>query len=131
MENRDKYQSLLVIVVGFMVLYFIFQNTYDWYFFQFKGIYFLYFALAVGVLSLLFDSIGELILMGWYKLAEVLGWINTRIILSIIFYVFLTPFAFLQKIFSNPNLLELKNKEGSVFHERNHSYKSEDFENVW
>ncbi|MCP9767457.1 hypothetical protein EGI22_06005 [Lacihabitans sp. LS3-19] len=131
MKNSDKYQSLLVIVVGFLVLYFIFQKNYDWRVFEFKRIYFIYAALGVGVLSLMFDSVGDWILKGWMKIAEVLGFINTRIIMSLVFFVFLTPFALLQKLFSRSNFLSLKDSEDSVFHTRDHQYKPEDFDNIW
>lgn len=131
MKNSDKYQSLLVIVVGFLVLYFIFQKDYDWRIFEFKRIYFIYAALVVGVLSLMFDSVGDLILKGWMKIAEVLGFVNTRIIMSLVFFIFLTPFALLQKLFSRSNFLSLKDTEDSVFHTRDHQYKPEDFDNIW
>jgi Saxitoxin biosynthesis operon protein SxtJ len=131
MKTPNKYQSLLVIVVGFLVLYFIFRRNYDWRFMEFKRDYFLYAAVFIGVLSLMFNSVADLILKGWMKIAEVLGYINTRILMSIIFFVFLTPFAWLQKLFSRKNFLSLKDQEGSVFHVRNHEYVSEDFENIW
>ncbi len=131
MKTPNKYQSLLVIVVGFLVLYFIFRRNYDWGFMVFKRDYFLNAAIIVGILSLMFDVVGDWILAAWMKIAEVLGYINTRILMSIIFFLFLTPFAWLQKIFSRKNFLSLKNKEDSVFHVRNHEYKSEDFENIW
>jgi Saxitoxin biosynthesis operon protein SxtJ len=131
MKTPNKFQSLLVIVVGFLVLYFIFRRNYDWKIFEFKRDYFLYAAVGVGVLSLMFDVIGDLILKGWMKLAEVLGYINTRILMSIIFFLFLTPFAWLQKLFSRKNFLSLKDEGASVFHVRDHEYKPEDFENIW
>jgi hypothetical protein len=34
---------------------------------------------------------------GWMGLAHVLGWINTRILLFVIFYVVLTPIAFVRR----------------------------------
>ncbi len=131
MKTPNKYQSLLVIVVGFLVLYFIFRRNYDWGFMEFKRDYFLYAAVIIGVLSLMFDVVADMILAGWMKIAEVLGYINTRILMSIIFFVFLTPFAWLQKLFSRKNFLSLKNQGDSVFHVRNHEYKPEDFDNIW
>jgi hypothetical protein len=131
MKNVNKYQSILVIVVGFLVLYFIFRRDYDWRFMIFKREYFIYAAVLVGVLSLMFESVADIILKGWMKIAEVLGFINTRILLSLIFFVFLTPFALLQKLFARSNFLSLKDNTDSVFHERNHQYEPADFENIW
>lgn len=131
MKIADRYQSLLVIVVGFLVLYFIFQKNYDWYFFEFKRNYFLYAAVAIGVSSLMFDSVADIILKGWMKIAEVLGFINTRILMSLVFFIFLTPFALLQRVLSRKNFLSLKDSDTTVFHTRDHEYKPEDFDNIW
>ena len=38
----------------------------------------------------------------WMRFAEVLGWINTRIILGLIFYVFFVPFGFVMRLFNDP-----------------------------
>lgn len=132
-SNQDKSKSLLVIVVGFLVLYSLFnyfgKEVILWG--HFKTIWFLYISLGVGVLSLISETFGDLILKGWFKIAMVLGWINTRIILGLVFFVFLTPFAWLQKLFVRKNFLSLKDKESTVYHTRNHQYKPEDFDNIW
>lgn len=120
MKDHEKYKSLLVIVIGFLVLYY-------W----LKIDYFLYGSLIVGLGSLIVPSLGDLILKGWFKIAEILGWINTRILLSLIFFVFLTPFAWLQKLLARSNFLSLKNTENSVFHKRDHQYMPSDFDNIW
>jgi hypothetical protein len=131
MKIADRFQSLLVIVVGFLVLYFIFQRNYDWYFFEFKRSYFLYAAVGIGVSSLMFDAVADLILKGWMKIAEVLGFINTRILMTLVFFIFLTPFALLQRFLSRKNYLSLKDSEKTVFHTRDHQYQPEDFDNIW
>jgi hypothetical protein len=131
MKNPNKYQSILVIVVGFLVLYYIFNRDYDWGFMTFKRQYFLNVAITVGVLSLMFEFLADAILKGWMKVGEVLGFINTRILLSLIFFVFLFPFAILQRLFSKGDNLQLKNKQASVFEARDHEYKPEDFDNIW
>ncbi len=40
----------------------------------------------------------------WMKLAEKLGWFNTRVLLGIIFFLVITPFAFVMKIFGKKPL---------------------------
>lgn len=131
MKIADRFQSLLVIVVGFLVLYFIFRGNYNWYFFEFKRDFFLYAAVGIGVSSLMFDFVADAILSAWMKIAEVLGFINTRILMSLVFFIFLTPFALLQKLLSKTNFLSLKDTEKSVFHTRDHQYVPEDFDNIW
>lgn len=126
LSKEEKTKSLLVMVVGFLVLYFVAGYFWD------KEIKtFLYISGGIGVLSLISETIANLILKVWFKLATVLGWINTRIILGLVFFVFLTPFALLQKLFVRKNYLSLKDSENTVFHTRNHQYKPEDFDNIW
>lgn len=133
LNKHDKNKSLLVIVVGFLVLFSIFffakRETIFWD--SFKTVWFLYISLGVGILSLMSSKIGDFILKIWFKIALALGFVNTRIILGLVFFVFLTPFALLQRVFSRKNYLNLKDTEDTVFHTRNHKYTPEDLENIW
>ncbi len=40
----------------------------------------------------------KLIYRGWMKFALVLGWVNTRIILSLVYFIVMTPLAFIFKL---------------------------------
>jgi hypothetical protein len=122
MSESEKAKAQLVIVTGLVVLYFIFKSRYP---------YFLIAAAAVGVLSIAIPVVGDLIVKGWFKFAEVLGAINGKILLSIVFFVVLFPVAFIAKM-SKKNALGLKREPGkSVFTERNHKYSAKDLEQVW
>jgi hypothetical protein len=50
----------------------------------------------------------------WMRFAFILGWINTRIILVILFYLVFTPFGLFMRLF-RIDLLERKKKEGSYW----------------
>lgn len=122
MSEADKAKAQLVIVTGLVVFYFIFSARYP---------YLLYAAAAVGVLSIAIPFVGDLIVKGWYKIAEVLGAINGRILLSLIFFVVLFPVALLSRI-GKKNPLSLKReKQDSFYTERNHLYTGKDLEQVW
>lgn len=41
---------------------------------------------------------------GWMFIGGVLGWINTRIILGVIFFILFTPTAFLRRLFGKDSL---------------------------
>ncbi len=122
-SNTTKINELkaqLTIVTGLLVLYFIFGL---------KG--FLYAAGVIGVLCLFVPFIGKWIVILWFKLAHVLGWINTRILLSVIFYLFLFPIALLSRI-SKKNPLKLRKADGqSYYTERDHTYQKSDLKNIW
>lgn len=115
----DIWKSLLVIVVGLLVLYFVFDS-----------IYLLYAALTVGVLSVLFPSLGRLIFRTWMAIGQFLGRINGSILLSIVFFMLLFPISILYRLF-NKDAMQLKNTKTSLFIDRDHIYKKEDMENVW
>jgi len=46
--------------------------------------------------------------IAWMRFAAILGWINTRVILVILFYLIITPLGFLMRLF-RVDLLERKN----------------------
>ena len=48
----------------------------------------------------------------WMRFAFILGWINTRVILVILFYLIFTPIGWVMKLL-RIDLLERKNKEGT------------------
>jgi len=122
MSEAEKSKAQLVIVTGLVIFSFIFKSA---------AIYLLYAAGIVGVLCIFLPVFGDFLVKVWFKIAEGLGWVNSRIILSILFYVFLWPIATLSKIASK-NPMGIKRPEGkSVYVERNHTYTPKDIENIW
>ena len=47
----------------------------------------------------------------WMKLAHLLGWVNTRLLLGIIFFVIITPMAIVMKILGRDALNRKTNKD--------------------
>lgn len=119
-NKQDNPKTILVIVTGLLVLRFVFKSD-----------YFLYASLGIGLISLIIPVVGDGIVWLWFKIAQVLGWINTRIILSLVFFLFVTPIALLSRVFKK-NMLQLRDKDAkTVFVTRNHTYKKEDLEETW
>ena len=65
------------------------------------------------VLAYAFPSILKPIYQIWMILAFCLGWINTRLILGIIFYLVITPIGLISKVFRK-DFLDLKWRENKV-----------------
>ena len=66
------------------------------------------------------------------SLARGLGWLNGRVLLSLVFYVFLTPIAWLSRLSSSSSFLRSKKPVGeSYFTERSHTYEKKDLEQTW
>jgi hypothetical protein len=118
--NKEEIRKAqLVIVTGLLLLYFLFKKA-----------FLLNISLILGLIFLFIPLIGNWIVSLWSKLAEVLGWINSRILLSIVYFIFLVPVSIFFKLF-NKNPLSLKKTPSSLYTERNYTYTSKDLENIW
>ena len=125
MQNQDRFKTILVIVIGFTALgWFI---KYRWG----TETYLDEIGFAVGAISIFIPPAAKAIEWAWLKFALALGWVNSRILLSIIYFVFLMPIAWVARLFTkDPLALKAKNS-GSLYTTRNHQYKKEDLENIW
>ena len=78
-----------------------------------------YVAGGLGAFLLLFGAAAPRLLAPlhfvWMRLAAVLGFINTRILLGLIFFVFMTPFAFVGRLFGHDPLDRRKRKAGESY----------------
>ena len=106
--KSDPKTTILVITLGMLVVYLVFRK--DWA---------LMAALGVGVAGLFSDFLAEKIDWLWMKLTWVLSMIVPNILLSAVFYVFLTPVALLSRVFGAKNQLSLKNTAPSLFKDHN------------
>ena len=75
--------------------------------------------LTIGAVLCVFSVVIPVILKPiywiWMIFATILGWIMTRVILSILFYVIITPIGFIPRIFGK-QFIELKwNKKNSTY----------------
>src|SRR4028119_236829 len=120
MNATDKVKAQLVIVTGLLVLYFVFKSP-----------WWLYASLGVGILSVFVPVVGDLIVRVWFKIAEVLGNINGKIILSVLFFVFLFPIALLYRLATKNPLAIKRSRDSSFYTERNHTYTKIDLEHPW
>jgi len=118
--SKDRYKTILTIVVGFLVVY-IFT----------KWHWTLYVSLIVGVSSLFSGYLAQKIEFIWFKIAWLLSLLIPNILMTLIFYFFLTPIALLSKFFGDKNPLNLKNSENSLFKETNKSFSKDSFEKIW
>jgi len=64
----------------------------------------------------------------WVKFGMVLGYMNIRIILSILFFIIVTPVGLLRKLAGKDSLRirQFKKSRGSVMVSRDHVYTKED-----
>jgi len=121
MAETNKYLVILIIVTGLVGLHFLFKVD-----------VLLPIALGIAVISIISSYLTDKIVWVWNKIALTLGTVNSKILLSVIFYLFLVPIALISRVFKKEDELNLKKKpNGSYYKERNHTYKTEDLENVF
>jgi predicted membrane protein len=124
MKREKNLETMLVITVGMLVLYFVFREK-TW------SNNLLIASLVIGLIGVFSDFLSEKVAWVWGKIAHYLGTFNSYVLLSIIFFVFLTPVAFLFKLTRKDSLKLKAQKNGTVYEERNHLYVAKDVENVW
>ena len=94
----------------------------------FKGIFILsLFVFILGMLSVYFAA---QFLKYWLLLGKTMGKINAYLILSIFFFLILTPYSFLRKLFSKEKSI-LEKQGPSQYTTRNYKYLKADFEKLW
>jgi len=120
LTKSDPVKTILIIVLGFLLVYFITK----W-----QG--FLIIALILGGVSFLSKQLAKLIDFLWMKLAWLLGLIIPNILLSAVFYLFLTPLALLSRIGKEKNPLMLKNNRPTLFKEHIKEFDKASFEKPW
>lgn len=116
---QKTYRNILVLILGFCVLHLLFG-----------GKVFLVVALTVLAFSSLSFKAAVFIETAWLWIGEKLGTINAAILLFLIYYLILTPIAFLSRIGSN-DPLQLKPPSKSNFASKNHRYVADDLRNPW
>ncbi len=118
--TMNNYKSTLTIVIGFLLL----SNYFDS-----KPL--LIISIAVGLLAIFSEKANDKIIWIWNKLTEVLGLIMPNVLLTIVFYLFLTPLALLNRINRKKNPLQLRNETSSTFISKRIEFSKASLEKIW
>lgn len=120
-RSNNSTKTVLVITVGFTVIYFFTKQN-----------IFLYVALIVGILGSVSTYLADKIDWVWTKLSWLLSLIVPNIVMTVIFYVVLTPTALLSRLFGKSDPLGLRNTGSTLFVEKKEtSFSKESFEKPW
>jgi hypothetical protein len=95
-----------------------------------KNPYWLLAAAVLAVIGLLFKGLANKIYQAWSRISRAIGFVMNKVILTIVFIVFLVPLSILYKIFKKKNV-EDGISTGSYFKNRNITYSKETLENIW
>lgn len=118
--NTDTSKStILVISMGFLVLYLIFSWKFA-----------IIVSLVVGTIGIISSYLSRKIEWAWMKLAKILGYIIPNILLSIVFYLFLFPISALSKLF-NKDPLMLSREYSTYFIDIKKEIDKNSLEKMW
>ena len=119
MKKEEIIKAQLVIVIGLLILYFLFEKP-----------ILMHVSLGLGIVFLVLPKMGEQIINYWFKLGGVLGKINGTILLSVIYVFVLVPTALIKRVVSG-NTISNKPPKQSNFKERNRTYTPRDLKYGW
>ena len=124
--NRQKHlETILVLVLALLVFYWLKHDKSPE-----TAKYILLAAFIVGLIGVFIPALADKIHWAWMKLAHAMGWVMSKVILTIVFFVFLFPMAMAKKFFGKPSV-QMKAGGNSYYKERNFVYTKESLENVW
>lgn len=119
MDRNKSLETSLVLTTGFLILFLIFGNG-----------WLLYLALGFGITGIFIKPLAKYLAIAWFKLADILNFFVSKIVLGLLFFVVLWPVSMLYKI-SNKDKLRLKKEKESNWIDRSHIYSAEDLKNIW
>jgi len=119
--NREKnLEVILTLSIALIVFYLIFSIK-----------LLLSLSISLGIIGLFFNYVSTKITWLWLGLSHILGYLSSRILLTLIFFTFLVPVALVYRLF-NKDILQLKKgKTLSYFVTKDHEFGPRDLENPW
>lgn len=122
MTKRQQYINLFACAVFISLILFLTKVDLFWY--SIPG--------AILLAGLLSAAVRKAVLWIWLKFSHLLGTVNSTIILFLIYFLIITPYAVLFRKKVAGNYILRKPLRGvSLFKERNHRVVKEDFEKSW
>ncbi len=93
--NRQKHlETILVLVLALLVFYWLKHVKSPE-----TAKYILLAAFIVGLIGVFIPALADKIHWAWMKLAHAMGWVMSKVILTIVFFIFLLPMALAKKAF--------------------------------
>jgi hypothetical protein len=121
MDRVEKIKTVSVLGVAFLVLFFIFKVN-----------WLAIIAMILFILAITEGPVTDFIAKYWMKFARVLGTFNAKVILTLVYYLILTPLACLYRLANKELLDHYKNKKSnSYYKDYTSDINAEFFERIW
>lgn len=118
-SSRSK-ETILVITVGLLVLHLVFSAK-----------IFLTLSLLVGLAGILSPWLSEKIHFCWNKLSLLLGTVSNGVLLTLVFFLVLTPVGLVRRLFGKSTMTRADPDQRSNFTDRDHTFTKQDLEKTW
>ncbi len=121
MDRLDTIKTLNVLSLALLVFYLIFKVP-----------WLLGAAMILLLGNILESRLTATLARYWMKFGSLLGRVNTQILLTVIFYVVLTPVAFLFRLMNRDEADHFRrNRRASYWDRVTRSYEKTDFHKLW
>jgi hypothetical protein len=120
MSRERQLETILVVSTALLLFFLIF-----------KAPWLLYTAFGLSLLALISRSFAYWFTRGWLGFSEVLGFVMSRLILTLLWFLILTPIALLYRLFHKDPLQLKRNRKATYYTERGHTYTARDLQNTW
>lgn len=121
MDTTNQHATIIALMVGLTFLYFIFDARPA-----------LWVAAALGCIALVSPRLTQKITSAWHAGAHAVGFFLSYAILTVVFFLILTPLAIMNRLFAAESPLRLRKKSGGTYYIlRHHRFSASDFEKPW
>ena len=118
--NKKHFESLNVCALFSLVLFLVTGRA-----------YFIYITAGFLAVSVFIQPLGRLIAIGWLRIATAIGTFNSRVILSLFFFLFLTPLALLRRLFTRDPIDKDFAERETYWKTVDREYDRESLEKTW
>jgi hypothetical protein len=120
MKKRRKQIETLVVIALFLLVLARLHRSWAY----------VYSAAGLLALGLVWKDFADKLHIGWMKLAEGLGFVTGKILLTLLYFLLLLPLSVFAKRSRKLNI-RLKAGEKTGFRDRDHTFVKEDLDNPW
>jgi hypothetical protein len=119
MTKEKSVETSLVLSTGLLLFYIVLHLK-----------VFLIAAFLIGIIGIFIKPLAVPIAWLWIKLGDLMGYVTSKIILTVIFFILLFPISLLYRILKK-DTFGLKNSRSTYWKERQTKFTAKDLENIW
>jgi len=121
MQKVDVLKTLNVLALAALVIHLVTDNA-----------SFVWVSAALLITAAFENPVGPQLAKHWLRFSECLGQFTTRLLLSVVYFVFLLPLALLYRLFNKELSMHFYNgNRKSLFVDADKTYTVHSFENLW